>query len=124
MSEEYGVIFGDLAQEIVAEFSEELGEATLKHRIGDTYDTDTGANIPSFDNYTTLMVFDEIETDGGNREYEANHQLCIIAGGDVPVVPAQGDIIVKQSGTEHKIVMVIVDQYQAAYNLHIERKPL
>ena len=120
----YGVEFGELAQELVAEFSEELGIATLKHLSGETYDSDTGMNVPTYDDYQALMVFDEIETDGGNREYETEHQLCIIAGGDIPVEPAQGDLIEKQTGTRHRIVMVIVDQYQASYMLHIERNPL
>lgn len=119
----YEIEFSELAQELVEEFSEELGQATLKHLIGEAYDDDTGVNAPTYDDYSALMVFDEIEAkDSGT--YEAEHQLCIIAGNDVPVQPSNGDLIQKQSGTQHKIVMVIVDQYEAAYILHIQRKPL
>ena len=123
MSNNYGIEFSELAQELVAEFSEELGEATLKHLGGDVYDAETGARTPTYTDYTALMVFDEIEA-LENGVYEAEHQLCIIAGDDIPVSPDNGDLIEKQSGTQHKIVAVIVDQYEASFVLHIERKPL
>ncbi len=119
----YGIEFGELAHELVEEFSEELGNATLKHLTGDAYNDDTGVRAPTYDDHEALMVFDEIEAQEAGT-YENEHQLCIIAGNDVPVQPTNGDIIQKQSGTQHKIVMVIVDQYEASYILHIERKPL
>jgi len=119
----HGVDFSELAQELVAEFSEELGTATLKHLTGDTYSADTGGRTPAYTDYTTLMVFDEIETTG-DGVYEKEHQLCIIAGDDIAVTPDNGDLIQKQSGSQHKIVAVIVDQYEAAYFIHIQRKPL
>jgi hypothetical protein len=119
---DYGIEFSDLASDLVAEFSEELGQATLKHLTGSVYSDDTGARVPTYANHQALMVFDEIETEG-DKVYEKEHQLCIIAGNDITVVPDNGDFIIKQSGTSHKIVAVLVDQYEAAYNLHIERKP-
>lgn len=119
---DYGIEFSDLASELVAEFSEELGQATLKHLTGSVYSDDTGTRTPTYANHPALMVFDEIEAEG-DKVYEKEHQLCIIAGNDITAVPDNGDFIIKQSGTEHKVVAVLVDQYEAAYNLHIERKP-
>ena len=114
--------FGDLAQELVKEFGEELGEATLKSYAGKVYDPTAGQNVPAYTDHLTLMVFDEIETEE-DGDYIKEHQLAIIAGQDVPVEPKRGDLIVKQSGTTHKVMFVIADQYNAAFNCHIQRKP-
>ena len=119
---DYGLEFSDLASELVAEFSEELGVATLRRLTGQTRDVDAGTIIPTYTDYQALMVFDEIES-SIQDEYTKEHQLVIIAGSDIATVPDEGDLIVKQDGVSHKIVAVMVDQYEASFICHIQRKP-
>jgi len=120
----FGVDMATLAEELIAEFSTEIGMSTVKHRTADAYDRVSGAHVPTWTDYAVLIAFDEIESEEATSDsYIRKQQLAIIAGHDIAVAPAEGDYIVKPSGSSHRVVMVVTDQYSAAYFCHIKRRP-
>ncbi len=121
----FGVDMAELATELVAEFSTEIGVSTLRQITGDTYDTTTGLLTPAHTDHETLIAFDEIQSEEATSEsYLAEHQMAIIAGNDITVEPQEGWFIIKPGGAStHRIVSVITDQYSAAFFCHIQRKP-
>ncbi len=121
----FGIDMAELATELVAEFSTEIGVSTVRQVTGESYNTTTGAMAPTYADHSLLVAFDEIQSEEATSEsYIKEHQLAIIAGDDISVEPAEGWFIIKPNGgTTHRIVAVITDQYQAAYFCHIQRKP-
>lgn len=121
----FGVDMAEMASELVAEFSTEIGVSTLREVTGEVYDPVTGSNVPAYSDHLTLIAFDEIQSEEATSEsYIAEHQLAIIAGDDITTEPQEGWFIIKPNGgTTHRIVSVITDQYGAAFFCHIQRKP-
>jgi hypothetical protein len=120
----FGVDMAELATDLIADFSTEIGTSTIRHNTGESYDTTTGTSTPTYSDHVLLIAFDEIQSEEVQEEsYLKNHQMAIVAGNDITITPEEGDLVTKPAGTTHKIVAVMTDQYEAAYFCHIQRKP-
>jgi hypothetical protein len=120
----FGEDMGAMASELVKDFSEEIGMSIYKHPTGEVYDPVTGVNTQSFDDHSAYISFTDVESsEAKDRTYIKNHELAIVAGNDIPVVPVEGGLIQKPTGTVHRIVAIDGDQYGAGWFLDIKKKP-
>ncbi len=114
----FGSEMRELAVELVEEFSEEIGEASLHHITEVDYDTTTGKHTETYNVTKALMTFEDIRSDEvEDISFLSAHTKCTIAGDDIPDVPTVNDLITMPSGTTHRVERVTTDQYSAAYIL-------
>ncbi len=123
MSNQFGIDMGELATDLIQEFSGGLGTVLFRRETGNTYDPDTGEMVPAYTDAYISVVFDELD-DSLEAEYRQKHMLVIIAGNDVISQPIVGDIIGNKLNQHFRIVEVIHDQYDACFFCHVQRKPL
>lgn len=126
----FGSEMRDLASELTEEFAGELGLATLHHLTGETYDAETGINSPTWTQHEVNAPVEKIKlgtfssTGFGSPDYFKDHRQVTIAGSDISIVPATGDIF-QPPGSQvgHEVVFVDHDMYEAAFVLHVQRTP-
>lgn len=122
--------FQETAQELCEEFGEDVGKSTLYHLTGEAYNTETGANTPTWTTHEAYMPEEKIKTGTfastgfGSPEYYKDHRMITVAGLDLSVAPAIGDLVQPNGAlVAHKVVYVDKDMYQAAYVLHVMKSP-
>ena len=113
----------EIAQELVREFSEELGMSKLFHVIGTHYNSTTGVHTSLYSEHEVHAPFTNISAkEESNESYRKHHRKCVIAGDDITVAPRIDDLIEDTDGNKHRVVQSNVDQYKAAHILHFEKK--
>lgn len=118
----FGQEMRELAVELTEEFAEEIGESTIIHITGSAYDTELGENVNTTVQNTALVTFTKIKaSEVSDVSFRKEHEKAIVAGDNVTFVPAIDDTVVKPAGTQHRVVRVGKDMYNAAYILYIEK---
>ena len=127
--------FKDLAVELTQEFAgDEIGDSTLYHLATEPYNTETGVVAKTWTEHVAPMTFEKIADGsavskigtyvGTPFEYASSHRTVTVAGDNLSIVPAMGDIIQPPGSlVGHEVVFVDGDMYQAAYVLHVMRTP-
>jgi hypothetical protein len=87
--------------------------ATLKHKVGESYDPATGTNVPTYEDHTitfivqqasqgTLQSFD-IRFDG-NTLIETNIRALVVAAKGLTITPQPGDKVTGLEGSQWNVL--------------------
>ena len=125
--------FREAAQEIISDFSTELGVSSFYSKTSTTYNTETGVNVPVFTTHNLLVVSDSLALEMAKTgqpasldpQFLSTHRLILIAGLDLSVVPKPEDEVAPVGeGLRFRISSVDNDQYGALYTCYVDKKPV
>lgn len=119
----FGSSMRSLASELTQNFSGELGLSTIKHLVGNAYDSVTGDSTLTYQDEQAYVVFSDIKSAGvADESYLKDHMQCVVAGDSLTFTPTTNDLIVSTDGKSHRVVDVLSDQYGAAHIMYVEKK--
>jgi hypothetical protein len=126
----FGSDMRDLASELCFDFAGEKGKSTLYKLTGESYNTASGKILPTYELHFAYMPEEEIiigsavAQSGVPFEFTSDHRKITVAGKDLTVKPAMGDLIqAPDTLVGHQVVHFDVDMYEAAFVLYVLKAP-